>query len=57
MQDARSATRRYYEYTVMPPEGLYGTLDAPFCIEDEGTWIWKMAIRQPDFADGGSSKP
>jgi hypothetical protein len=41
----------YYEYTVMPPEGLYGTLDTPFCIEDESTWVWKMAIRQPEFVD------
>ncbi|MDD2779174.1 MAG: hypothetical protein WC194_04090 [Mesotoga sp.] len=21
----------------MPPEGLYGTLDTPFCVEDEST--------------------
>ncbi|MFA7031724.1 MAG: GyrI-like domain-containing protein [Candidatus Methanomethylophilaceae archaeon] len=41
----------YYEYTVMPPEGLYGTLDTPFCVEDESTWVWKMAIRQPEFVD------
>ena len=41
----------YYEYTVMPPEGLYGTLETPFCIEDESTWVWKMAIRQPEFVD------
>ncbi len=41
----------YYEYTVMPPEGLYGTLETPFCIDDKNTWIWKMAIRQPEFVD------
>ncbi|MDY0236962.1 MAG: GyrI-like domain-containing protein [Gudongella sp.] len=40
-----------FEYTVMPPEGLYGTREAPFDPEDETTWTWKMIIRQPEFVD------
>jgi len=43
----------YFEYTVMPPEGLYGTQETPFDPEDETTWTWKTIIRQPDFVDEG----
>lgn len=41
----------YYEYTVMPPEGLYGTPETPFDPHDERTRTWKLIIRQPDFVD------
>lgn len=38
----------YYEYTVYPLEGIWGT-DNPEDISDKDQFVYKIMIRQPDF--------
>lgn len=39
----------YYEYTVFPLEGLWGTDGGAFDFKKRENWRWTSMIRQPDF--------
>jgi len=39
----------YFEYVVPPLEGLWGTKENCFSLDDRDNWKWTIMIRQPEF--------
>lgn len=42
----------YFDYVVLPLEGLWWIADGKFSFEQRENWLWTAMIRQPEFVDG-----